>query len=161
MGIPFKKEGEEGVEAPADKSRGPAYPAAVDMNRPHTIPSFLRKKFRREDDEAPTSIYYSLISQERKTRHRLRLYEFIVYGGLISQLILAAALIILGARGTIDGIAVASLGAVSGVIAGILSILKGQGMPVRLVRYADGLRRVRSDIEFHERSLRMKIKGVT
>jgi hypothetical protein len=47
------------------------------------------------------------------------------------------------------------------VIAGILSILKGQGLPVRLVRFADSLRRVRSDIDFHERQLRMNLKMVT
>jgi hypothetical protein len=109
MGIPLDEEllKAEPLEQPIVK-----FPAPID--RPHTMPKWLRRVFVREDAEAPTSIYYSLIGEERKTRHRLRLYNWIVYGGLISQLILAAALIILGARGTTNSIAIATIGAGSG-----------------------------------------------
>lgn len=57
-------------------------------------------------------------------------------------------------------IAVAVLGAVTGLLTGILSLLKGQGFPLRFLKYRSRLREVREKIEFMERQLRASIDGV-
>jgi hypothetical protein len=128
---------------------------------PHVLPRWVRTWFKDEDPEAPTSIYYNLVGEEKYTMFKYRLYDWIVYGGLITQLVLSAVLIVLGALPSSHHISIAILGAANGVVTGILSIIKGQGLPVRLIKYADSLRKVRDDIEWNERQLRAKMENVT
>lgn len=73
MGIPLDETIDEDHGNPA--KRGPIYALPAKINRPHTIPVWLRRIFIREDPESPTSIYYALIHEERRTRHKLRWYE--------------------------------------------------------------------------------------
>ncbi|KAF2397807.1 hypothetical protein EJ06DRAFT_532802 [Trichodelitschia bisporula] len=117
-----------------------------------SLPRWLSRK--PEDPEAPTSIYYALVREERATWHRFYLYDWIVYGSLIAQLVISALLIVFGALKGGWHISIEVLGAVNGVITGILSLIRGQGLPNRLLQYADGLRRVREDIEFLDREIR-------
>jgi hypothetical protein len=105
-------------------------------------------------------VYYSLIQEESWTWKLYYVYDILVYSAMIGQLIIAAVLIILGATAGDHHIAVAVLGAVTGVITGVLSLIKGQGLPNRLLQYADGLRKVRDNIEFTERELRAGAKDV-
>ena len=69
---------------------------------------------------------------------------------LLSQIVVAAALTALGAS---DGshIAITVLGSINTIIAGVQTYLKGQGLPTRLLEYANGLRKVREYIEEDER----------
>jgi hypothetical protein len=127
----------------------------------HFLPRWLRAWFKAEDPEAPTSIYYNLVGEEKNTIFKYRLYDCLVYGGLITQLILSAILIVLGALPSSHHISIAILGAVNGVVTGILSLIKGQGLPVRLIKYAESLRKLREDIEWNERQLRAKLSTVT
>lgn len=87
-------------------------------------------------------------------------YDILMYSCMIIQLIIASVLIILGAIAGDHHIAVAVLGATTGVITGILSLVKGQGFPIRLLQYGDSLRKVRDDIEFMERELRAGTRDV-
>ena len=66
------------------------------------------------------------------------------------QIVVAAALTALGAANG-PHLAVTVLGAVNTVIAGILTYLKGQGLPNRLRQYQSELRKVREYIEERER----------
>jgi hypothetical protein len=66
------------------------------------------------------------------------------------QIVVAAALTAIGAAKG-PHIAVTVLGAVNTVIAGILTYLKGQGLPNRLRQYQSELRKVREYIEERER----------
>lgn len=119
-----------------------------------------------EQSENPTSIYFSL-RREESDQHRLfHFYNLLTYTCLILQLVIASALIIIGAipsttssSGNDDGhlgyrVAVAVLGGITGLLTGVLSLLKGQGMPIRFLQYAGRLRQVREQIEFTERILR-------
>lgn len=133
---------------------------AAPVRRPTYVPRVLQRKSR-HDPEAPTSIYYTLMREETRTWRRYYFYDWLVYGSLIVQLILSGVLIILGARNSRHNLAIAIIGAVQGVITGILSILKGNGMPIRLLRYGEGLRKVREKIDWTERELRMGARGVT
>ena len=80
---------------------------------------------------------------------------------MVLQLFIASILIILGARSGDSHLVVSILGAVTGILTGILSLIKGQGFPNRLIQYGDSLRRVREDIEFTERELGANRRIVT
>lgn len=123
------------------------------------LPWFLHRGH--DDSDYDTSVYYNLMRQETKTKHLYTLYDGLTYVCLIAQLIISAALIILGAVNGDYHIPVAILGAVTGLITGILSLIRGQGLPQRLMRYADGLRQVREHIEFTERELIAGVRTVT
>jgi hypothetical protein len=81
------------------------------------------------------------------------LYNALVYTSLIVQLVVSALLILLAAVPQEHHIALAVLGAANGVIAGVLGLVRGQGLPGRLLQYADGLRKVRETIEWLEKEL--------
>ncbi len=72
---------------------------------------------------------------------------------VISQLAIASILVILGATAGDHHVAVAVLGAVTGVVTGALGLVKGQGQPMRLQAYANALRGVREDVEYARREL--------
>lgn len=88
-------------------------------------------------------------------------YDVTVYACLIAQLVISSAIIVLGAVPEKFRIALAVLGAVNGVITGLLGLLRGQGMPQRLLLYADAMRRLREDVEWMERELRVGERTVT
>lgn len=117
-----------------------------------------RKGSSQEANEYATSLYFTLVRLESDQHRLAHFYNIITYFCLVAQLVIASVLVILGAIFT-DGaanhhIAIAVLGAVTGVLTGLLSLLKGQGYPTRMVRYADRLREVRDKMEFMERALR-------
>jgi hypothetical protein len=114
-----------------------------------------------KDAELSTSIYYSVLKQQ-KVNHRLYiLYDVLTYTCMILQVIIAAVLIIVGALPGSYHIPVAVLGGVTGVLTGILGLVKGQGFPNRYIQYLDSLRKVREDIEFTERELRARRRIIT
>ncbi|KAK5087561.1 hypothetical protein LTR24_006601 [Lithohypha guttulata] len=125
-----------------------------------------------EEDEYATSLYYSLVREESDQWRLFHIYNVVTYASLVLQLVIASALIIIGAipsKTTASGsadtyrahrISVAVLGAFTGLLTGIMSLLKGQGLPLRFLQYASRLRQVRDKIEFMERTLRANILGV-
>jgi hypothetical protein len=131
------------------------------FTRPTMRPQWYHRWRSGHNDEAPSSIYYAILQQTKSTRRKFIFYDWIIYGSLILQLMLSAVLIVLGAVPTTFHIPISVVGAVQGVLTGILSILKGQGLPIRLIKYLESLRKVREDIEFCERELRMGIQVVT
>lgn len=69
---------------------------------------------------------------------------------LFSQIIIAAAVTAVSAANG-PGVAITVLGAINTILAGSLTWVKGQGLPDRLLSYANELRRVREHIEDLER----------
>ncbi|KAJ9649844.1 hypothetical protein H2198_010831 [Neophaeococcomyces mojaviensis] len=139
----------------------------------HSSPN--RKPGRNENPnealEYATSLYYTLAREESDQWRLYHIYNIITYACLILQLVIASALIIIGAipvpgssgsRDTFSGhrIAIAILGAVTGVLTGLMSLLKGQGLPTRLLQYANRLRQVRDKMEFLERALRANVGAI-
>lgn len=119
-----------------------------------------------EANEYPTSLYYALKQEETDQWSQYHLYNFITYTCLVSQLVIASALIVLGAIPNANDnsehrIAIAILGAITGLLTGVLSLLKGQGLPMRFLQYASRLREVRTNIEFKDRILRSGAAPVT
>ncbi|EMC96271.1 hypothetical protein BAUCODRAFT_147904 [Baudoinia panamericana UAMH 10762] len=88
-----------------------------------------------------------LYSRIQKAHHyiqtKYRLFDVFTYIFLLLQLILSAVFIILGSLTRVNtNIAIVVLGAVSTIIAGALTIMKGQGLPNRLRHTRDGLNNV-------------------
>lgn len=92
---------------------------------------------------------------------KAKFYSVVVYGCLIMQLVVSGAIVILGALPGHRNIEVSVLGAWNGLLTGILGIIKGSGMPIRLIKYQEGLRKVRDKIEWYERQLRAELMTVT
>jgi hypothetical protein len=122
------------------------------VRRHNHIPKWLR--LQSCCPEAATSTYFAILKEESSTWRQYYFYDTFVYSALILQLCISSALVILGALHQEAHIPIAILGAVNGIITGILSLIRGQGLPNRLLQYADQLRRVREDIEWTERILR-------
>lgn len=94
--------------------------------------------------------YKRLVDAELKTRIQYYTSASIINTGLLAQIVIAAALTALGASNG-SHIAVTILGSANTVIAGGMTYLKGQGLPERLLAYANGLRKVREHLEERER----------
>lgn len=88
------------------------------------------------------------------TKRRLAYYAAasFINSCLFIQIVVAAALTALGASAG-SHVAVTILGSINTVIAGVMTYLKGQGLPDRIREDANGLRRVREHIEQVERQL--------
>jgi hypothetical protein len=116
----------------------------VPVNSPQSVPIYfpflpirIRKFWSKPDPEAVTSIYSNVLKQQTRITIQYHLFEGFVYTTYILQLIISAALIILGAVPVKETAGIAILGAVNGILAGLLSLMKGQGLPMRLIKYAE------------------------
>ncbi|KAF2499462.1 hypothetical protein BU16DRAFT_523943 [Lophium mytilinum] len=120
----------------------------------HRLPRwFLSIERVTQDPKNNIGIYENIICEEHRSSRKARAYDILVYGGLIGQLIISALLILLAATPSDHHISLAVLSAFNGVATGILALVRGQGLPTRLLEYSDGLRRVRERIEWVEREL--------
>ena len=95
-------------------------------------------------------LYKRTVQAESKVRLQYYACAAIFNTCFLLQIVVAAALTALGAANG-PHLAVTVLGAVNTVIAGILTYLKGQGLPNRLRQYQSELRKVREYIEERER----------
>ncbi|KAF4232399.1 hypothetical protein CNMCM8980_004875 [Aspergillus fumigatiaffinis] len=122
--------------------------------------SWMWKWLKRDHLESQNGkrLYPKILREEKTALRQLYMFDTLVCTCLIFQLGIASALVILSAIGGDNNIIVAVLGAVTALIAGILSLVKGQGQPMRLINYADSLKKIRDDIEFCESGLQ---SGVT
>lgn len=95
-------------------------------------------------------IYKRTVDEESKVKLQYSISNYMVNTFYMLQIIVGAALTALGAaKGPAS--AVTFLGAVNTVIAGLLTYLKGQGLPMRLEQYLHLLRTLREHIEARER----------
>lgn len=95
-------------------------------------------------------IYQRTIDEESKVKFQYDISKYIVNSGGMLQIVVGAALTALGAASG-PSAAVTILGAFNTVIAGMLTYLKGQGLPTRLEQYLHLLRTLREHIEERER----------
>ncbi|KAG8531036.1 uncharacterized protein KY384_004393 [Bacidia gigantensis] len=95
-------------------------------------------------------IYKRTVREEQKVKRRYNLSSNAVNAFFLLQIVVGAALTALGAAGGPSG-AVTVLGALNTVVAGLLTYLKGQGLPQRVEQYRHLLRSLREHIEKRER----------
>ncbi|KAL3478934.1 hypothetical protein BJX99DRAFT_223244 [Aspergillus californicus] len=97
-------------------------------------------------------IYTRVVRAETKASSRYRFYAILINTCLAVQIVVAAALTALGAaRGPHN--AITAFGAINTIVAGILTYLKGSGLPDRLKHYQNEWRNIREYIEQREREL--------
>lgn len=107
----------------------------------------------------PTGVYKTVIERKR----RLKTQHFAVNWALnvlhLAQVVMGATLTALGPNASRYAVAITALGALNTVIAGILALLKGQGMPNKLHRDEMEFRRLQDWIEETEALLVTGIIG--
>lgn len=95
-------------------------------------------------------IYNRVCHRESQAKRGFKLASFLINGCLGLQVIVAAALTAMGAANT-NHVSITAFGAINTVIAGILTYLKGSGLPNR-IRWAENeWKKVREYIEQRER----------
>ncbi|KAG9951762.1 hypothetical protein KCU85_g2620, partial [Aureobasidium melanogenum] len=94
--------------------------------------------------ESAHGFYAQLLKTERRASRHYRMYDVAIFFLMIVQLCISAVFVVLGSLPNLDRhhVAVASLGAIATVVAGVLALMKGQGLPNRLRMERDALRRV-------------------
>ncbi|KAH0370671.1 hypothetical protein KCU65_g2284, partial [Aureobasidium melanogenum] len=94
--------------------------------------------------ESAHGFYAQLLKTERRASRHYRMYDIAILFLMIVQLSISAVFVVLGSLPNLDRhhVAVASLGAIATVVAGMLALMKGQGLPNRLRMERDALRRV-------------------
>lgn len=115
-------------------------------------PSVLQASQRLGRPAANEGIYKRTVDEEAKVKVQYNISNYVVNVGGMLQIVVGAALTALGAAHGPPA-AVTILGAVNTIIAGMLTYLKGQGLPMRLEQYLHLLRTLREHIEEREREL--------
>ncbi|KAL4914607.1 hypothetical protein BDW62DRAFT_190185 [Aspergillus aurantiobrunneus] len=97
-------------------------------------------------------IYTRVVKAETKAASRYRFHASLINTCLAIQIVVAATLTALGAaRGPHN--AITAFGAINTIVAGILTYLKGSGLPDRLKHYQNEWRNIREYVEQREREL--------
>lgn len=123
------------------------------------FPWRMQRDYRGQQDS--TALYPKILREEKSALRQLYAFNMLVYACLVLQLAIASTLVILSAVSGDHHIIVAVLGAITALMTGVLALVKGQGQPMRLLNYADSLKKVRDDIEFCESGLDTRASAVT
>ncbi|KAI3329846.1 hypothetical protein F4824DRAFT_505759 [Ustulina deusta] len=99
---------------------------------------------------ANIGLYARIVHSEQKARDSFKVFSVVINGCYFLQIVIAAALTALGAARASSG-AVTAFGALNTVIAGLLTFLKGSGLPSRLKYYGNEWKKIREFIEQRER----------
>ncbi|KAI5367406.1 hypothetical protein Slin15195_G025340 [Septoria linicola] len=85
-------------------------------------------------------LYSKIGAHLRYIQTKYRVFDVATYVLLVLQLLLSAVFIVLGSLTSVDShVAIAILGAISVTVAGVLALMKGQGLPNRLRQTRDDL----------------------
>jgi hypothetical protein len=98
-------------------------------------------------------LYKEIISIQQWRSRQYRFVEILWYLALAAQIVIGATLTALGPKSNVHSKAITILGVVNTSIAGILAVLKGQGLPDRLRKDEFEMRKVQDYIEESETRL--------
>ncbi|KAI1802772.1 hypothetical protein F4811DRAFT_381182 [Daldinia bambusicola] len=99
---------------------------------------------------ANIGIYARVVHSEQKSKDRYKVFSILINACYFLQIVVAASLTAMGAAGVSHG-AVTAFGAINTIIAGLLTFLKGSGLPARLKYYGNEWKKIREFIEQRER----------
>ncbi|KAI1142944.1 hypothetical protein F5Y05DRAFT_136957 [Hypoxylon sp. FL0543] len=99
---------------------------------------------------ANIGIYSRVVHSEQKAKDRYKVFSILLNACYFLQIVVAASITAMGAAGVSHG-AVTAFGAINTVIAGLLTFLKGSGLPGRLKYYGNEWKKLREFIEQRER----------
>ena len=104
-------------------------------------------------------LYKEIIANQRRRSRQYYLTDALMYLSLGAQIVIGAALTALGPLAKLHPTAITMLGITNTSIAGILALLKGQGLPDRLRKDQFEMRKVQDYIE--ETEARLVLAGDT
>ncbi|KAK4032548.1 hypothetical protein C8A01DRAFT_50682 [Parachaetomium inaequale] len=104
-------------------------------------------------------IYAAALSEVRRKKWMYHILSFVINASHFAQIIIGASLTALGPSAGDHVIAITLLGAVNTVIAGVLALIKGQGLPDRLYHDRAEYRRLQDWIEQTEALLAVGVIG--
>lgn len=107
----------------------------------------------------PTGMYRSVITEKDKRKRQYFLMSWVLNFVHFAQVVIGATLTALGPNASRYTVAITILGATNTVIAGVLALLKGSGLPERLHKDAAEFRRLQEWIEETEALLATGING--
>ncbi|KAI0852639.1 hypothetical protein F5Y00DRAFT_258489 [Daldinia vernicosa] len=99
---------------------------------------------------ANIGIYARVVHSEQKSKDRYKVFSILINACYFFQIVVAASITAMGAAGVSHG-AVTAFGAINTIIAGLLTFLKGSGLPARLKYYGNEWKKIREYIEQRER----------
>lgn len=115
------------------------------------MPDLSHNNLQFDGRAAPNlGIYNRVCHREQEAKRGYKFSSILINGCLGTQLVVAAALTAMGAANT-NSAAVTAFGSINTVIAGLLTYLKGSGLPMRLRYYENEWKKVREYIEQRER----------
>lgn len=122
-------------------------------------PKAKRPGAAEEGLKEPTGMYRSVIAEKGKRKLQYFLLSWALNITHFAQVVIGAALTALGPNASRYTLAITVLGAINTVIAGVLALLKGSGLPERLYKDATEFRRLQDWIEETEALLSTGING--
>ena len=102
-------------------------------------------------------IYKEVLSAQKWRRNQYRFVEVIYYLAILANIVIGATLASLGPLSVLHPMAITVLGIVNTSTAGMLALLKGQGLPDRLRKDQFELRKVQDFIEETEARLAFRM----
>ncbi|KAF3055890.1 putative c6 transcription protein [Daldinia childiae] len=99
---------------------------------------------------ANIGIYARVVHSEQKSKDRYKVFSILINACYFFQIVVAASITAMGAAGVSHG-AVTAFGAINTIIAGLLTFLRGSGLPGRLKYYGNEWKKIREFIEQRER----------
>jgi hypothetical protein len=125
--------------------------ASVVMQRGMHLPDVSHNNFHFEGRAAPNlGIYNRVCHREAQAKRGFKFSTLLINSCLGCQVVVAAALTAMGAANT-NHSSITAFGAINTIIAGILTYLKGSGLPNRIRWYENEWKKVREYIEQRER----------
>jgi hypothetical protein len=132
-------------------TKGFAPQTTSQKGRPSFLPDNSHNNLHFDGRAAPNlGIYNRVCHREAQAKRGYKFATFFINGCLGVQIIVAAALTAMGAANS-NHVGITAFGAINTVIAGILTYLKGSGLPNRIRYYEHEWKRVREYIEQRER----------
>lgn len=126
-------------------------PQTSNNQKSHLIPDFSHNNLHFDGRAAPNlGIYNRVCHREAQAKRGYKFTSVLINSCLGIQVIVAAALTAMGAANT-NHVSITAFGAINTVIAGLLTYLKGSGLPNRIRWYENEWKKVREYIEQRER----------
>ncbi|KAK1771466.1 hypothetical protein QBC33DRAFT_591779 [Phialemonium atrogriseum] len=100
-----------------------------------------------EEGQKRGGVCGAVVRAQGRKRVRHVLLDGLLYGSHLAQVVVGAALTALGPEAGRDAVLITVLGAVNTVVAGVLALVKGQGLPERLKKDEAEFRKLRDWIE--------------
>ncbi|KAK4125983.1 hypothetical protein N657DRAFT_654459 [Parathielavia appendiculata] len=112
-----------------------------------------------EGRKKAVGIYRSALTEVRRKKVAYRFLSFLINASHFAQIIIGASLTALGPTAGDHVIVITILGAINTVLAGVLALIKGQGLPDRIYHDQSEYRRLQDWIEQTEALLAVGVIG--